>query len=533
VDFGTVMGGRSADISGTGGLPYVGSLQTGAAAYLGGEQVEAMTGDASGNIYVAAYGHSTALPLTGGTYLRAGEKSIFRLNSSGAIQTISNSIDPAVMTIRALAVDSAGAVYFTGVAGPGLATSASAAIRTMPAPSGPFRTLSAPYLIKLGLGGSTLYSTYLSFPGSRSSSGPSADQSLMDAATTAYALAVDAAGNGYLAGQATADEFPVTPGSPDTIDTKNRDAFVAKINSTGTALLFVARLGGSDADRATGIALSPDGGIVIGGKTATQPFVGFSNAFQTVVTFAPQSPALERETGFVAKLSADGKQWIALAAIGSSGGNLVANWSADASPYPVKVAVDSAGAIYAAGTTFVDRTLPTLVNLSDVNPYGAFVMKMTPDARALLYSTTLGGGIATGLAIDAFGNAFVAGYDNEGIPVIAARLTAATTGDAIPGAFLVKLNDRAGPIALTSDANPVIAGQPITLRATLADSRYAGSVEFDEAGQALGIAPIVAGSAALSTTFAVGIHRLRAVLHGDGPFDGYASPELLLIVAQP
>ena len=533
VDFGTLFGGRSADIQGTGGFPYVGALQTGAAAYLGGGQVEAMAGDAAGNIYVAAYAHGTALPVTGGTYLRAGEKSLFRLSASGAIQTISSSIDPAVMTIRALTVDSAGAVYFTGAAGPGLATSANAAIRTMPTPSGPFRTLSAPYLIKLGLGGSTTYSTYLSFPGSRPSSAPGPDQSLMDAASTAYALAVDAAGNAYVAGQATADQFPVTPGSPDTIDTKNRDAFVAKINSAGTALLFVARLGGSDADRATGIALSPDGGVVVGGKTATQPFLGFSNAFQTVVTFAPQSPALERETGFVAKLSADGKQWTALAAIGSSGGNLVANWSPDASPYPVRVAVDSTGAIYAAGTTFVDRTLPTVVNLPDVNPYGAFVMKMTPDARTLLYSTTLGGGIATGLAIDAFGNAFVAGYDNEGIPLIAAELTAATTGNAMPGPFLVKLNDRRGPVALTSDQKSVVAGQPCTLRATLADSRYAGAVEFDEAGQVIGIAPIVAGSAALSTTLTAGIHRLRAVFHGDGLFDGYASPELVLVVAQP
>lgn len=532
LDFTTAIGGRAADIHGTGAFPYVGALQTGAAAYTGGGQIEAMVADASGNLYVAAYGHSATLPPAGGTYLRAGEKSIFKLSPSAAIQTISNALDPAIITIRALAVDSAGAVYLTGVAGPGLATSANAAIRAMPAPSGAYWTLSAPYLIKLGSGGTTVYSTYLSVPGSRSSSGPGADQSLMDAVTTAYALAIDVSGNAYVAGQATADEFPATPGSPDTLDSKNRDAFVAKINSTGTALLFVARLGGSDADRATGIALSPDGGIVIGGKTATQPFAGFSDAFQTAVTFAPQSALIDRETGFVAKLSADGKRWVALAAIGSAGGNLVANWSADASPYPIKVVVDGTGAIYAAGTTFADRTLPTVANLSGVNPNGAFVMKMTPDARTLVYSTTLGGGIATGLASDAFGNIFVAGYDNEGVPVIGANLTAATTGDAVPGAFLVKLNDRSGPIALTTDQNPV-ASQPFTLRATLADSRYAGAMEFVADGQVIGIAPIVAGSAVLPTTVSAGIHRVRAVFHGDGPFDGYASPELLLTVVQP
>src|SRR5262249_13275850 len=63
LDFATVIGGRAADIHGTGAFPYVGALQTGAAAYTGGGQIEAMVGDASGNLYVAAYGASTTLPL--------------------------------------------------------------------------------------------------------------------------------------------------------------------------------------------------------------------------------------------------------------------------------------------------------------------------------------------------------------------------------------------------------------------------------------------------------------------------------------
>jgi hypothetical protein len=58
-------------------------------------------------------------------------------------------------------------------------------------------------------------------------------------------------------------------------------------------------------------------------------------------------------------------------------------------------------------------------------------------------------------------------------------------------------------------------------------------MEFDDGTQVIGNASVVGGSATLSTTLAAGIHRLRAVFHGDGPFDAYASPELWLIVAQP
>ena len=81
-----------------------------------------------------------------------------------------------------------------------------------------------PYLIKLSADGvSVSYSTYLSVQGSRPSLAPDPSQSTIDAASTAYALTVDAIGNAYIAGQAKASDFPATPGAPDTIDDKNRE----------------------------------------------------------------------------------------------------------------------------------------------------------------------------------------------------------------------------------------------------------------------------------------------------------------------
>jgi hypothetical protein len=527
LDFATVVGGRVPDVTDTGDLAYVGLQHEGASQYIGAGQVEAMAIDTAGNVYVAAYAHSIDYPVTGGTYSRIGAKSIVKITPTGTLQALSAAIDPAVLTIRAMAVDATGAIYFTGVAGPGLATSANAAFRIMPAPSGPYWTLSAPYLIKLAAGGSSaVFATYLSVPGSRSNTGQGANQSPVDAVTTAYALAVDVAGNTYLAGQATSDQFPVTLGSPDTVDTRTRDAFVAKVNPTGSALVFVARLGGADAERATGIALSPDGAIVFVGKTATQPFTTFGGSVQPTVVFQSGTPYSDRETGFVAKLSADGTRLLAFTAIGSAGGNLVYDlFTAPGPSQPLKVAVDAASAIYVVGATHDNRTLPILTNLQGVVARGAFIMKMTPDATRLIYSTTLGDGAATGLALDGFGNAYVTGVAD--VPLVSGSEPLNTSS-----VFVAKLNDDIAPISLESDRNPATVGHVVALKATLADSRYDGVIEFDDGTQTIGTAVLTSGVATLPITLTTGIHRLRAVFHGIGPFDGFASVELVQIVDQ-
>ena len=250
------------------------------------------------------------------------------------------SIDPAVKTIRLRwPSNTAGAIYITGVAGVGLATTTGAAIAAASAATG------GPYLIKFSPGGASVaYATYLSISGSRSSIAPDPNRSHVDEFTTGYALAVDAVGNAYVAGQATADDFPVRSGFPDTADYQNRDAFVVKVNAAGSALTWVARLGGSDAERATSVALAPDGSVVIGGKTATLPGQIYSPgdvAFQR--DFDYHFYEVDRETGFIAKLAADGTRWIFVAPIGSQGGTLVSGASTT-EPNPIKVTVDAAGA---------------------------------------------------------------------------------------------------------------------------------------------------------------------------------------------
>ncbi len=498
-----------------------------------------MAKDFAGNIYVAAYANTTQFPVSGGTYLRTGPKYIYKVAPSGAVQPVSAMIDPAVSTIRALAVDSNGSVYFTGVAAPGLITGPDAVI-----PSVPPGTVVAPYLIKLAPGGAaTVFATYLSIHGSRPGTRRPADAGgfPIDSETTAYALTVDASGNSYLAGQANADDFPVTPGSAagHSYDTQFRDAFVAKLNPTGSAFVFVARLDGgrNDEDRATSIALAPDGGIVIGGKSASEPFYGFGTAFQDQVVLPPH-PDSDREVGFIAKLLSDGSDWQFVAPIGAHGGNLVGRVSFSISdPRPVKVGVDGSGAIYAAGTAFTADSLPVLSNIPGVTPGGAFIMKLSPDGARQIYSTTLGSGIATGLALDAFGNAYVTGYNsyltslNQMPALINGEVISSGDYD-VSSIFITKINDQVAPLTIATDHNPGTAGQPLNLVARLGDSRYAGTIEFRNGSQIVGTVATTAGSAMLPLTFAAGIYRLSAVFHGSGPFDGVAAPELVQVINQ-
>lgn len=536
-DWVSVVGARSASMTGTGAMPYIGAFDT--------DMAEAMAADAAGDTYVAAYVNSRNYPTAGGTYLRTGPKAIFRVNSSGLVAQLDAVIDPAIRSIRAIAVGADGAIYFSGVAAPGLTTSVGAAVPTASAPAG------GPYLVKLTPGGAAVaYSTYLTILGSRPSLAPSA-QSPIDNLSTAYALVIDLQGNAYIAGQAKSGDFPVAPGSPDTPDNQNRDAFVAKINATGTALVWVARLGGIDAERATSIALSPDGGVVIGGKTATKPFTGTSGAFQYMVPFQTlDSFCYCTESGFVAKLAADGSRWVFITALGTAGGNLVRNAS-DPTVGPVKVAVDAAGSIYAAGYTSSSRQLPlgfrpvdgSLTMRQSPGRYddgsavavfgadaafrgnGGFLMKMSGDGRELFYSVLVNGGPITALKVDEYGAAFLAGMQ-AGPPQVAAA-------QAAPGSvFVTKVLSQSAPVLLSVSPTPSAAGDNVALLATLADARFAGTVEFRDGDQVLGSVVASSGRASLSFMPAIGVHRLIATFVGPGPFGGAQSPEVIHAVTQ-
>ena len=112
-----------------------------------------------------------------------------------------------------------------------------------------------------------------------------------------YGLAVDGQGYVYLAGEVNSVEFPVTSGAFDT-ERDNYEAFVTKLDPTGSSLVWSTFLGGSSTDYGEDLALAVDLGVVVIGYT-------FSGDFPVTAGAADTSHNEERDV-FVAKLSAAG-----------------------------------------------------------------------------------------------------------------------------------------------------------------------------------------------------------------------------------
>ncbi|MBI3593710.1 MAG: SBBP repeat-containing protein [Nitrospirae bacterium] len=212
------------------------------------------------------------------------------------------------------------------------------------------------------------------------------------------AIALDAGGNIYVTGATTSTVFPLA-GHPFQFRLGgigvHQDAFVAKFNSTGTALVYSSYLGGSADDYGASISVDSAGNAYVTGITSSTDF--------------PMASPVQGTYGggysdaFIAKINSTGYSLIYSTYLGG-------NDDDDATG----IAIDSSGNAYVTGET---RSL----NFPTVNPfqaqYGggildAFVTKINAAGTALDYSTYLGGSDyddAHSIAIDASGNAFVSG----------------------------------------------------------------------------------------------------------------------------
>ena len=238
----------------------------------------------------------------------------------------------------------------------------------------------------------------------------------MDYAT---AIAADGSGNVYVAGYTGSLDFPIagavegqgTGGvCSNALSTSPCfDAFIAKLNATGTALVYSTYLGGSADNEATGIAVDGAGNAYVAGFTDSSDFPAV-NAFETSLgagTCADSSP-YPCYDAFAAKLDAAGS---ALSYSTLLGGSL--------DDYGTAIAVDKFGNAYVAGLT--DSTdLPTTAGafqqVYQGGNYDGFVVKLGPSGGAPIYATYLGGSgedHANAIAVDSAGDAFVTGQTNS------------------------------------------------------------------------------------------------------------------------
>jgi hypothetical protein len=290
----------------------------------------------------------------------------------------------------------------------------------------------------------------------------------------AFGVAVDAAGNVYVAGETLSAGLSTTNafqpnyngGYPGGIG----DAFVAKFSSTGSSLVYLTYLGGTGDDAALALAVDAAGAAYITGATDSPNFP-IASAVQSAIAGSP-SPifGLHPFDAFVTKLSPSGSALVYSTYLGG-----------DNQEEGLAIAVGADTSAFVTGFTQSPNfptNRPYQAGLAGVA--NAFVTKFSPAGSNLIYSTYLGGtnlDQGAGIAVDAAGRAFVTGMTSStnfptllaGQPRLGGGEDAFVTVVAADGQSLVRstylggaANDAAYKIALDAAGGAYVVGTELS-----------------------------------------------------------------------
>jgi hypothetical protein len=287
------------------------------------------------------------------------------------------------------------------------------------------------YVVRLNAAGNTLiYSTYLGGSGYDGGQG----------------IAVDAWGQAYITGQDESGDLPVTGLASHSTGCSSgyKDGYIAKLNWSGTALLYSTYFGGNACNLGWGIAVDGNQNAYVMGETVSPDFPTTAGAFDT--TCGTDGACGGGSDLFIVKVDTKQSGKVSLqysTFLGGSGEERVV--------YNGSVAVDQQGQfIYVTGLTKsvnpADFPIKKAVQATPNGPSDAFITKLEPGQAAaqdqLIYSTYLGGGgddVGMGLAIDLNGAAYVSGGTGGTFPSTAGETTCSD-----PGAFVAKFNAAGG-----------------------------------------------------------------------------------------
>jgi hypothetical protein len=244
-----------------------------------------------------------------------------------------------------------------------------------------------------------IYSTYLGGSGDDEPSG----------------IAVDNAGSVYVAGYTDSTDFPLA--APGSLPAGNTHVFVAKLDPTGSSLVYADYIGGNNQDYGYALVLDSANEVYVTGSTSSSDFP-LVNPYQATY---PGSL-----NGFLTRISADGSALVYSTYFGGNGSDL-----------PASIAIDGLGSVLVAGNT-------SSTNFPVANAYQAtaqpnqgglfgnygFLTKFSPDGSYLAYSTYFAGNTnvayncggtpcwtspfsaINSIAVDANGDAYTAGVTN-------------------------------------------------------------------------------------------------------------------------
>ena len=301
--------------------------------------------------------------------------------------------------------------------------------------------MSDAFVTKLDSLGKIVYSTYLG--------GTNTD--------VADGIAVDANGDAHISGKTSSPNFPVTTGAFQTSPRSNSThAFVAKLNASGSALVYSTLVGGSASENSVaGIRIDAAGNAYVAGTTSSLDFPITPGALQTIAAKAPD--AFTTTHGFVFKLNAAGSGLIYSTYLSGSQG-----------AFPQSMTLTSAGEVLVTGTTSsadfpitkgaYQIAIPPSA-LSFTAAASRFVSRLNTAGSALVYSTFFGGianSSLSGIEVDGAGAAYITGNTLGDFPAT----PGAFAGPAAPGpnqgtVYAVKLGPDGSQLVY---AVPLIAG---------------------------------------------------------------------------
>lgn len=428
----------------------------------GGDYGNGIAVDGSGNAYVVGQAGSTNFPTTAGAYQRTisgtlgyTDAFVTKINAAGNAIVYSTYLGGSGPDVAlGVAVDSTGSAYVVG----------EEQSTNFPLTAGAFQTPQYDwdvFVVKLNPTGSAL--TYASHFG-----GEGSDHGL--------AIALDSAGNAYITGWTALPggrPFPTVNAFQPNYGGGNNDAFVAKLNAAGSALVYSTFLGGGTAllnstdDWGQGIAVDSAGSAYVVGATYAPDFPFTAGAFNT-----PRSGL----DVFVTKFTPSGSSLVYSARIGGNGRD-----------NGLGIDVDASGNAYLTGytesednpfTPGYDGFPVTSSAFQRDGSFDAFVTKLNEQGSGLVYSTYLGGAADVdrgwGIAVDTAGNAYVVG-DTLSSDFPTANAIQPAYGGGLGDAFVSKLaptgsslvystflggnlTDMGRGIALDSSANAYVTG---------------------------------------------------------------------------
>jgi MYXO-CTERM domain-containing protein len=396
--------------------------------YIGGSADEygaAIAVDGAGAAYVAGVTYSADFPMVNpyqASYGSGADAFVLKLAPNGAALDYSTYLRGTTNQVpsdgaNAIAVDSSGSCY---VAGTTLNSDFPTTIGSFePALLGQGR---AAFVTKFAPSGNALvYSTFI---------GSAAN-------TYASSLAIDASGDVVVAGDVISQGFPVVNALQPSMG-GGGDGWVAKVNPSGSALLFATYLGGSGSDLPLGLAVDSVGRVYVVGSTNSSDFP----------TAAPLQSHSSLTQGFVSALSANGSSFVYSTYLDAS---------------PTAIAVDASGRATVVGATN-SSTFPQ--DLGAFQSYSggadAFVLQLKPAGDGLMYASFLGtAGQDSATSVSLAGDTawLVGTTDSAAFPILGAAQSTLGGGQ---DAFVVHVTPPACGVAPSTATVPIFATKKFT-----------------------------------------------------------------------